>query len=201
MRCVHCREALSARLDGEEAGVAFADVDAHLARCHDCQLFAAELPALHRMARVRPADPVPDLTARIIAETAPAHTPAIAPLAWWVRGGLVTLALVLLAMAVPELVAPGNASGHLAAWDVAFAAGLLFAAWQPERSRGLLPMAVVLIATMTLATYIDIRNGHPASHGLAVHLLELTGVVALWLLAHTTTPTGSIRVHRRPQPA
>ncbi len=200
MRCVTCREALSARLDGEELGVAIDDVDAHLAHCRDCQLYAAELPALHRLTRVRPADAVPDLTARIIADTAPAHTPPIAPLSWWARGGLVTIALVLLAFALPELVAPGRASGHLAAWDVAFAAGLIFAAWQPERSRGLLPMAVVLIATMTLATYVDIRNGHPASHGLVVHLLELTGVLVLWFLAHSTHGD-STRVHRRPHPA
>jgi predicted anti-sigma-YlaC factor YlaD len=150
--------------------------------------------------RVRPAEDVPDLTARIVrSPAAPRHVP-IAPLSFWVRGALVTVGLALLAMSAPELIAPGSASGHLAAWDVAFATGLLFAAWQPERSRGLLPMAVVLIATMTFATVVDVRNGHPASHGLAVHVLELVGVGVLWLLAHDTRGSAA-PTRRSPQPA
>ena len=65
MDCDALREALSARLDGEDPGVDDAALDAHVAGCRACRAWAEDAAALHRLVRVRAADPVPDLTAAI----------------------------------------------------------------------------------------------------------------------------------------
>ena len=69
MDCTHIREALSARLDGEDPGVDGHRVNAHVSACAACAAWTADLSALHRMMRVRAAEEVPDLTAAILANT------------------------------------------------------------------------------------------------------------------------------------
>ncbi len=71
MDCELCCEAVSARLDDEVLPVAVHDLDGHLASCRDCAQFADEIAALNRSVRVRPAEPVPDLTASILAAPRP----------------------------------------------------------------------------------------------------------------------------------
>ena len=79
MRCTRFREAVSARIDGEDPGVPTGEVDAHLAECPDCRAWAdaAASPALRSVAS--PADPIavdPALLARLVRPTAtaaPAH--------------------------------------------------------------------------------------------------------------------------------
>src|SRR5688572_14092508 len=70
MRCEAIREALSAQLDGETSELSDHAVHAHLGTCAACTAWADELAVLHRMVRVREAEPVPDLTAAILG-TAP----------------------------------------------------------------------------------------------------------------------------------
>jgi copper(I)-binding protein len=71
--CEIWREALSARLDGEEPPAGATDVDGHLASCPECAAYAGDLDALHRATRLRPAEEVPDLTDAILAQ-APASS-------------------------------------------------------------------------------------------------------------------------------
>jgi protein SCO1/2 len=72
--CPRFREAVSARADGEDPGLPDELVDAHLARCGGCRVFADAVETQHRRSRVRAAAPVPDLTERIMAALGP--TPA-----------------------------------------------------------------------------------------------------------------------------
>jgi predicted anti-sigma-YlaC factor YlaD len=181
MRCETCREALSAELDGEETGLDPRDLRRHLVTCEACRRYDIGLERLHREVRVRSADAVPDLTASIFAATA-----AVPMRREWdaVRSGLLFSGLLLLVFAVPLLMLDGaNMPPHLAAWDAAFGAALLVAALQPERARGLLPMALAMAATMTIATLVEIRSGHDPAHGLPFHVVELGGVMLLWIAA------------------
>jgi len=64
--CPRFEEAISARLDGEAHPIAPEVLDAHLARCRDCRDFDRRAGDLKRRLRVRPAEPVPDLSASIL---------------------------------------------------------------------------------------------------------------------------------------
>ncbi|HUZ20636.1 MAG TPA: zf-HC2 domain-containing protein [Acidimicrobiales bacterium] len=65
--CELVREALSARLDGEEAPANDAEVDEHLGRCRSCRDFEARLAAITRRIRLHALGPIPDLTAELVA--------------------------------------------------------------------------------------------------------------------------------------
>jgi predicted anti-sigma-YlaC factor YlaD len=205
MRCERCREALSALLDGEDPGVAPVLVDEHLATCVACRSYELRLADLHRVTRVRQAEAVPDLAATITARAAADLGPVPAASGWqpvphdpvphdialgWLRSGLTFVGVLVVLLSAALLVAnDASAPAHLAAWDLAFGGALLVAAAKPERAFGLLPMAVLLVVSMTTASVIEINDGHPASHGLVFHLAELLGVVLLALLARHVRPS------------
>lgn len=203
MRCDLAREAISSRLDGELPPLDDVALDAHLASCSSCNDHARALAGLHRSLRVRAAEPVPDLTHQIMAATAErlptpgaAATPKAGVGVEWARYGLFTVAMTQLILALPLLVIEqhsGSAQHHtreLGAFGVALAVGMLVAAWQPERARGLLPMAGALAAGLLATAIADGFAGNSPIIGEAPHLLDLVGVVLLWRLASTSpTPT------------
>ncbi|MGZ4692153.1 MAG: zf-HC2 domain-containing protein [Acidimicrobiales bacterium] len=199
MRCSTCQEALSARLDGETTGVSLDDLDHHVASCAACRRFSLDITDVHRLVRVRAAEPVPDLTRSILdaaSEAVPAATATSngGAARGWIRYALVVIGLTMMALALPSLVLhdTGNAihlTRELSAWDAAFGAGLLFAAWQPTRARGLLPMAAVLAGAQVLGSVIDVASGRSPILSESHHALELVGVLLLWLLCRTATPT------------
>ncbi len=192
MRCDTVREALSARLDGEAPGLADATIDAPVAACPGCAAWHDEVATLHGMVRVREADPVPDLTAAILA-TAPVtrRTPAVEPVST-ARWALFVVALTQLVLAAPALVLGEDAGAtvhvarELGAFDVALAVGLLVAAWQPARAWGLLPVVAALGLVMGGTAVLDVARGSATSLGEAHHLLDLAGVGLLWWLARGT---------------
>lgn len=67
MRCESAAELISAQLDGELSDVESDALAAHIRRCPYCRRRADELTALHRRLRLRAAEPVPDLSGRILA--------------------------------------------------------------------------------------------------------------------------------------
>ena len=196
MRCDLAHEAISTRLDGELPPLEDAALDAHLEGCVACQSHARALAGLHRSLRIRPAEPVPDLTTAIVAATAghlptpaaPAR-PAERPPVEWARYALFTVAFTQLVLALPLLLLgtdEGSAlhtTRELGAFGLALAVGMLVVAWQPHRAAGLLPMAVALAAGLTVTAVADMVTGHSPIVGEAPHLLELVGVLLLWRLA------------------
>ncbi len=204
MRCSICQDAVSARLDGEDVEVSLDELDAHVAECAECRRFALDITDVHRLVRVRAAEPVPDLTRSILdatADVAPRPDITSGAARSWSRYGLVVIGLTMLALALPSLVLhdSGNAihlTRELSAWDAAFGAGLLFAAWQPGRARGLLPMAAALAGAQVLGSIIDVASGQSPVVSEAHHALELVGVLLLWLLCRTVTATRSLSSHR-----
>ncbi len=184
MRCEQCRDAVSARLDGEPFGVPEDAVAEHLRTCAACRAFAGAADELHRAMRVRPAEAVPDLSEAILAK---ARRPAGQPFEW-ARYALLTVALTQLVLALPALVLghdPG-ASLHVAremgSFDVALGVGLLVAAWQPARANGLLPFAAALAGTLMLTAALDVADGRVPIVGEAHHVLDVAGLALLWLL-------------------
>ena len=116
----------------------------------------------------------------------------------WIRYGLVVVGLTMLALALPSLVLHDSGTAihltrELSAWDAAFGAGLLFAAWQPGRARGLLPMAIVLAGAQVLGSVIDVVSGRSPVVSEAHHALELVGILLLWLLCRTVSSSRTAR--------
>lgn len=188
MTCSPYRDAISARLDGEDLGMDGTALEAHLAVCPSCAAFAAGSTQLHRSSRLRSADEVPDLVGAVLArvETPRRSRPE------WARYALFAVALSQLLLALPALLFGDSlgASVHIArelgSWDVALAVGLLYAAWRPERSAGMLPFAGALAATMVLTAVLDVASGRESALAESHHLLEIIGLVLLAVLARPT---------------
>jgi predicted anti-sigma-YlaC factor YlaD len=200
MECSHFREAVSARLDGEDPGLPVPILDGHLAGCASCRAWSGELGALHRLVRVRTAEPIPDLTAGIV----DAFVPAPRRRTVWrlvpgevisnARWALFAVALTQLVLAAPALVLGEDAGAtvhvarELGAFDVALAVGLLVAAWQPLRAWGLLPVAAALALVMAGTAVLDLVDGRTDTVAEAHHLLDVAGVLLLWLVAREDRP-------------
>ena len=67
MRCEDCRDAISARTDGEDPGVEPGAVDRHLDACAACRAFVEQAPHVTRLARIRPAEELPDELRELLA--------------------------------------------------------------------------------------------------------------------------------------
>ena len=193
---------MSARLDGEATPLDDAALDHHLHTCPACTAWADELTALHRAVRVREAEPVPDLSAAILAaapvaaQRRPAASGVVSPARW----ALFVVALTQLVLAAPALLlgedtgASVHVARELGAFDVALAVGLLVAAWQPARAWGLLPVAAALACVMAGTAVLDLVDGRTSSFSEAHHLLDLAGVAFLWSVAREGR-TDSRRAH------
>jgi predicted anti-sigma-YlaC factor YlaD len=197
MTCDQIREAISARLDGEDPGVPGADVDAHLATCAGCRAFADGAGALHRSVRLAPAPEVPDLTPKVLAAIGSEPEGAgDAGRTFVLRLVLAVLGLVQVAVAVPALFGEDgglavHSARHLGSFSLALAVGFLFAAWRPTRVAGLLPVAVALVACLIGTSVLDVVDGRAAALSEASHVTEIAGLVAVWLLAHSVVPRRS----------
>lgn len=188
--CELCREALSARLDGEDPPVDDTAVELHLQECADCRRWQSAAESVTGSLRVMPAGDVPDLTDRILAEAGPV-LPALPrpsgriPLA--VVGVLQTLLGLAQLFGVDHTshLASGGAS-HLfnesAAWNIALGLGFLVAAARPGLARGLLPALAAFVALLTVVSIIDIVGGEVDQARLVSHSLVVAGLVMLFLV-------------------
>lgn len=123
-----------------------------------------------------------DLAGRVVANLAVPH----AGPGEWVRYALGVIAASLVVLNVPLLVglADGGHQGrHLGTFGVALGIGLLWAARQPERAVGLVPLAGALGLATLVAAVVDLGAGRTAAVTEASHLLELIGLVLLWVLS------------------
>jgi predicted anti-sigma-YlaC factor YlaD len=195
--CPTCREALSARLDGEAEPVPAADVDAHVARCADCSTWLVRAQALTRTIRVRPAQSSPDLVAAVLADAPPRHV-ALVP-----RLALAAVAITQLRLALAQLLAGATSppahdetmAGHLfnegAAWNLALGIGLLVAAVHAHRAAGLLPTLGGFVAVLAAFSAHDLFTGTATATRVLSHLPLVAGLVLLCLVhrAHRDQPT------------
>jgi len=186
VECTRWREAVSARLDGEDPGIDPALVDAHLARCSGCRAFASAAADAHRIQRVGVAPAVPDLSRRVRKAVALADRASRWSL---VRALLVVVAVQIIGFSLPALIfgdeheTATHAARHLGAFTAAYGVGLLVVAIRPARARTMLPVAAVLAGALLITAVVDMLNGHVPLVGEVQHLPELLSVVLVWLLA------------------
>jgi predicted anti-sigma-YlaC factor YlaD len=105
----------------------------------------------------------------------------------WARYGLLAVALLQVVVAVPQLVASGSGAvahdlHHLGAWELALGVGLVVVAWQPERARGLLPFAAALSLGLLVTATSDAIGGRVTAMTESYHLLQVAGLVLLWVV-------------------
>ena len=195
LTCAACREAVSAGLDGEDAGAPQADVGAHLAACAECRGFSEAAAALDRGVRATPAATAPNLTAAILARIGAevqAGPSAGGRYRSELRVALAVVAALQLLLALPALVfgsdggAPIHAARELGSFSAALAVGFMVCAWQPRRIAGVLPVAGALAAFLAITALLDLAGGRAIVLAEASHLLELGGVGLLLLLGRSS---------------
>ena len=189
MDCELAHELMSARLDNEASAIEVAAVEAHRSRCSGCETWWMDISAFHRVIRLREAEEIPDLTAKVLAK---AHPPSPGR-GQWVRGALAVVALAELAIALPGLLAGEGEAGvhtarHVGSFGSAVAIGLLYVAWKPVRAFGLLPIVIALAFMMFLAAIVDVSRGRASGVGEISHAVELAGMWLVWLLAGRPWP-------------
>lgn len=177
-RCDGYREALSARLDGEEPGVPTAQLDGHLDRCPGCRRWAAAAGGLAGRSELSRTGAAPP-------SEAGSPSPARHLLAW--RAALAALAAGQLVTAWAGLLGGGTHTGHatreLTSWDLGLAAGFLLLAWLPSRAWGALPVVAVIVALLASTSAADLVAGRADLGREWVHGLQVAGLGCLWVLA------------------
>jgi predicted anti-sigma-YlaC factor YlaD len=189
MNCDTARNAISARLDGEDLGVEPDALDGHLQGCAACRDFERDAAGMHRDARMARAPAVPDLTAPILAAIG-AETRRQGGHDRALRMTLAVVGVVQLIAAVPALVLGDDAgvsvhaARHIGSFDLALAVGFVFAAWRPSRLPGLLPVVIALVAGLVGTSVLDLLDGRTGALSETQHFVEVIGLAAAWLLAH-----------------
>lgn len=193
--CNTCREALSARLDGEPEGTPADEVDAHLETCTSCQAWHDDAAALTRTLRVRPATPVPDLTAAIL-DAAPSIVPPT-PRGWTPRLLLGGVAVAQLTLGMAQVIGTSGASAHgdhatgvgsshlfneSTAWNLAIGLGLLWTALRPAATSGMLPVVGAFVAVLIPYSAIDLLSGTATAGRVFSHALLVVGLGLLALV-------------------
>lgn len=198
MTCEKWREALSARLDGEDNPAQRDRVDTHLAACAACRTWYQQAELVTRRVRLTVVEPVPDLTRDVLtavsAQPAPRRTRAVTVL----RGALAVLgtAQVLLAAAQVATLASAPHSGHgamgaasmdhlwheSASWNAAVGAGLLWVAARRQRTAGVLPILSAFVAVLALLSAADVAAGRVQWPRLASHAVVVLAVAVAALI-------------------
>ncbi len=191
--CLTCREALSARIDGETEPVPADRTDEHLRTCAACQVWQVRVSEQARSLRVRAAVEVPDLS-RVILENAVVPASARGS---WARVALAGVSVAQLALGLAQLLGGGTTAAHAVhdgpsvashlfnestAWNVALGIGLFWAAFRPRATSGLIPVtAGFVVLVFAYSTHDLITDSVPVSrvvgHGLLVAGLCLMIVV------------------------
>jgi predicted anti-sigma-YlaC factor YlaD len=197
------REALSARLDGEEfsgegdgAGrtplgvgthtrpngqVRAADLEAHLDACDACRRWSEDAAFITRLARVDAGSALLGGIPDSVLEATPG--PARARLATVLRVVLALLGAGQILLAIAQLAGPMGAEStalmhmthEFTAWNAAIGASFLFIAWRRTRPAALLPLLTAFIGVLTLLSVDDIVHGDVSAGRLGTHAMLLAG--------------------------
>jgi predicted anti-sigma-YlaC factor YlaD len=202
--CTQCKEALSARLDGEESAAQERTIDAHLATCAACRRFADEAARVTRLARTAVATQDPDVVEAVLAAAPRSRRPRLVT-ALRVLLGLVGLAQLEIAL-VGVLTAQSGGHGsqgvmlagasltHLAhesaAWNLALGVGFLWIAWRSSRTSGMVPTLVAFVAALAVLVVLDVRAERVEPERFLLHGLVVLGLVLVLVLDRLPKPTG-----------
>jgi predicted anti-sigma-YlaC factor YlaD len=186
--CEDVQAALSARLDGEDAGLDDEVVDGHVSGCPICAAWLAGTRAL----TLAQEDP-PDLTGRIMEAVGPYVVRRRAAADEHARRQILRVAVavaavVQLALAVPTFLSTQHTGREMASFDIAVAVGFLLAAYRPARARAFVPVALVLAVCLAVSSGIDISRGVTTVGHEFGHLVAVVQAGLLWALGRSRTP-------------
>jgi len=194
--CDICREALSARSDGEAEPVPAEVTDAHLETCAACRQWQHDSAVLTRGLRLRPAVDVPDLTDQILA-AAPPPPAARTTRGWYPRAALAGVAVAQLTLGLAQVFGVNGVDAHAGhgdtgsthlfnestAWNLALGLGMLWTALRPRASTGLLPVMAGFVAVLTPFSAHDLIAGTAPLSRITSHAFLVLGLVVL-LVVH-----------------
>jgi predicted anti-sigma-YlaC factor YlaD len=193
MECDRAREAISARIDGEDPGLPGGALDAHLASCADCRDWQRRAHEVTRRARLGGPFLERDLTAQVLAATPPVRAgrrltgdARMAP-----RVGLIAVALAQLAITVPLLIlghdhdAGAHAAHELGSFGLALAIAFAVGAIRPALSAGLAWPCGVAAAGLVVTAVADLIDGQTIGADEAQHLIAVAGAALLFWQAGT----------------
>jgi predicted anti-sigma-YlaC factor YlaD len=189
MECDRAREAISARIDGEDPGVPGGALEAHLAECAACQGWQQRAHAVTRRARLGGPFLGRDLTPRVLAAVPPASAARRRRLV--LRAGLAAVALAQLAITVPLLVlghdhdAGAHAAHELGSFDLALAITFAVGAVRPALSAGLAWPSGIAAVALGGTAIADLAAGQTIGADEAQHLIALAGAALLCWQART----------------
>jgi predicted anti-sigma-YlaC factor YlaD len=189
MECDLAREAISARIDGEDAGLPDDVLDAHLASCAACQDWQQRAHGVTRRARLGGSFLDHDLSPQVLA----AFPPAAAGLRRLLvqRAGLAALAVAQLAITVPLLIvghdhdAGAHAAHELGSFDLALAIAFAIGAIRPALSSGLAWPCGIAAAGLAGTAIADLIGGQTIGADEAQHLIAVFGATLLFWQART----------------
>ena len=215
MECDRVREAISARIDGEDPGVPDGPIEAHLATCADCRGWQQRAHAMTRRARLGGRFLEQDLTARVLAAIPPEparRQPAWRQSAAWGGGmarrtGLAAVAAAQLAITIPLLIlghdhdAGLHAAHELGSFDLALAIAFAVGAVRPALSAGLAWPCAIAAAGLAGTATVDLIAGQTFGADEAQHLVAVAGAVLLCWQARTAgDPAETVLAARPPGP-
>jgi predicted anti-sigma-YlaC factor YlaD len=183
------REAISARIDGEDPGVPAGLVEAHLAECAACRNWQQRAHAVTRRARLGGPFLDHDLTPRVLSAVPRAAAGRHRGVA--LRAGLLAVALAQLAITVPLLVlghdhdAGTHAAHELGSFDLALAIAFAIGAVRPVLSAGLAWPSGIAVAGLAGTAVADLIGGQTIGADEAQHLIALAGAALLCWQART----------------
>jgi predicted anti-sigma-YlaC factor YlaD len=189
MECDRAREAISARIDGEDPGLPASALEAHLAGCADCQDWQQRAHELTRRARLGGPFLDRDLTPQVLVAVPPAPAGRRRELAR--RAGLVAVALAQFAITVPLLClghdsgAGTHAAHELGSFDLALAIAFAIGAVRPALSAGLAWPCGTAAAGLVVTAVIDLVGGATIGADEAQHLIAAAGAALLFWQART----------------
>ncbi|MBF6059406.1 zf-HC2 domain-containing protein [Nocardia terpenica] len=185
MNCDVCREALSARIDGEPEPVPAAHVDRHVDACGDCADWYARSTRAVRALRLRPAEPVPDLTAAIVDHTdrRPVRPrPVVSPLPRAMLAGI-GIAQCGLAVGTHGTHGPLPLCETLA-WNLALGLAMLGGAIRPRLVTGVIAVVTAAVAVSAAVLATDVVRHELPVHRVGAHAVLLAALATLLVLRH-----------------
>lgn len=190
MECNVCREALSARIDGERELVASEQVDNHRADCAECSSWYETALDLSRRLRVRTVQVGPDFSAAILDRVDSAQPVSRRPHAAVTRALLALTGLAQCGIGVAQLAGfdlgmPGSRADHMSghlfnestAWDLAIGIGMIYCALRTRAIGGLIPVLAGFAAVLSLFVAHDLAEGAMTIGRAASHLVVVAGLV------------------------
>jgi predicted anti-sigma-YlaC factor YlaD len=200
--CTQCKEALSARLDGEDSEAERGAVDEHLATCPGCHRFADAAARVTRLARTEVATTEPDIVDAVLAAGPRPRRRRLIPAVRALLGlvGLAQAEVALVGMIGAHnsghggVVLQGASVAHFAhesaAWNLALGVGFLWVAWRSSRPSGMVPTLATFVAVLTVLVVMDAMAGGVDAPRLLAHGLVVLGLVLVIALDRLTGPAG-----------